>query len=229
MPRLLLIRHGQASFGAADYDQLSPLGQRQCERLGAYLAQRKAHLPRVLCGTLRRQQQSLAALRAGFVQVGIGSAHQLGDAETWPELDEYDSQALLQALRPGPLEPADTPEGYRQHFLALRKALLAWMDGTLQPKGMRDYASFRAGMAKVLEYTRQSGSDVLVVSSGGPISTALGLVLQTPAAVTIDFNMRLRNSAITELAFNAKRHHLQGFNALPHLDDLAFSDWITHT
>ena len=27
---LYLVRHGQASFGEADYDRLSPLGHRQC-------------------------------------------------------------------------------------------------------------------------------------------------------------------------------------------------------
>ena len=36
---LLLVRHGQASFGAADYDQLSERGQVQSRRLGDWLAQ----------------------------------------------------------------------------------------------------------------------------------------------------------------------------------------------
>ena len=34
MGTLYLVRHGQASFGSANYDQLSALGQRQCRRLG---------------------------------------------------------------------------------------------------------------------------------------------------------------------------------------------------
>jgi broad specificity phosphatase PhoE len=34
MGTLHLVRHGQASFGAADYDQLSDLGARQCRELG---------------------------------------------------------------------------------------------------------------------------------------------------------------------------------------------------
>ena len=36
MGMLYLVRHGQASFGAADYDQLSELGARQCEALGRW-------------------------------------------------------------------------------------------------------------------------------------------------------------------------------------------------
>jgi broad specificity phosphatase PhoE len=37
MGTLYLVRHGQASFGADDYDQLSALGRRQSVRLGEYL------------------------------------------------------------------------------------------------------------------------------------------------------------------------------------------------
>ncbi|EXF47276.1 phosphoglycerate mutase family protein [Pseudomonas sp. BAY1663] len=39
MGSIYLIRHGQASFGAENYDVLSPLGYRQSEALGDYLAQ----------------------------------------------------------------------------------------------------------------------------------------------------------------------------------------------
>ena len=37
MANLLIIRHGQASFGADNYDQLSPLGQRQADLTGEFL------------------------------------------------------------------------------------------------------------------------------------------------------------------------------------------------
>lgn len=42
MGQLLLVRHGQASFGADDYDQLSDLGKRQSIRLGEYWRQAAA-------------------------------------------------------------------------------------------------------------------------------------------------------------------------------------------
>ena len=38
MPALYLIRHGQASFGAEDYDQLSDLGMRQSQHVGEYFS-----------------------------------------------------------------------------------------------------------------------------------------------------------------------------------------------
>ena len=53
-----LIRHAQASFGAADYDQLSTLGERQARLLGEVLVPRLARVDAAYAGTMRRHQQS---------------------------------------------------------------------------------------------------------------------------------------------------------------------------
>ncbi|MFN0185428.1 MAG: histidine phosphatase family protein [Aquabacterium sp.] len=222
MGTLYLVRHGQASFGAADYDNLSDLGRRQCERLGAYLHERGHRFAATWTGTLRRQRQSLAAI--GTALPGLPAV--VEDAA----LNEYDSHAVLRATQPQPLAPATTPEGYRAHFRALREGLQAWMHGEVQPEGMPSFAAFQAGIAAVLEQAlRWQDEDVLVVSSGGPISTALGLVLDLKAPQVIELNMRLRNSAICALATTRRRHALLTYNMLPHLDNPAHADWITAT
>ena len=87
MGTLYLVRHGQASFGAANYDQLSELGQRQCERLGAWFRSHGRRFDAVLTGTLKRHAQSLAA-----IETGLGAQHEV-QART--ELNEYDSHALI--------------------------------------------------------------------------------------------------------------------------------------
>jgi broad specificity phosphatase PhoE len=69
---------------------------------------------------------------------------------------------------------------------------------------------------------------VLLVSSGGPISTAAGQVLGTSPETTIELNMRIRNSAVSEFAFTPKRHMLLTWNTLPHLDAAEYQDWITY-
>ena len=78
-----------------------------------------------------------------------------------------------------------------------------------------------------LHATRVAGKKVLIVSSGGPISTAVGHVLGLSPERTIDLNMRIRNSSVTELQFGAKRHSLLTFNTLPHLDHPDLSEWVT--
>ena len=69
----------------------------------------------------------------------------------------------------------------------------------------------------------------LLVSSGGPIATAVGQVLGTTALTTIELNMRIRNSALTEFAFTPKRHMLVSYNHLPHLDQPERAGWFTYT
>ena len=65
MGTLYLVRHGQASFGAADYDRLSELGERQSERLGRYWAERGLRFDAVITGTLRRHAQTWAGIARG--------------------------------------------------------------------------------------------------------------------------------------------------------------------
>ncbi len=230
MPTLHLVRHGQASFGAEDYDQLSALGARQCHALGQHCAERGLRFAGVLRGSLRRHQQSLAAFAEGY---GEGF-RELPQALEWPGLNEYDSEALIRAIHPGPLAKPDTPEVYRAHFRLLRDALTAWMQGRSKPLGMPAYVDWVAGVTGALDHVRQQhGADanaqVLVLSSGGPISTAVGHVLGTTPETTIELNLRLRNSSVTELAFTPKRHMLSTFNHVPHLDQPDRADWITYT
>jgi broad specificity phosphatase PhoE len=221
MGTLYLVRHGQASFGAADYDQLSELGTRQCRALGEWFAGRGVRFEAAITGTLRRHAQSLAALAEGHGAVPSPLA--------MPGLNEYDSKAVIRAIHPGPLPAPDTPEVVKAHFRLLRDGLAAWMAGRTAPLGMPAWPEFAAGVAAALAHVRsQHEGDVLIVSSGGPIATAVGQVLGTPPETTVELNLRIRNSAVTEFAFNPKRHHLVSFNHLPHLDTAERRDWVTH-
>lgn len=222
MGTLHLVRHGQASFGADDYDLLSPLGQRQALRLGQYWRERGQAFDAVYSGTLRRHDETLA----GIVE-GLGGAP---NALRLPALNEYDSLALIRAVHAEPLQRPDTPERYRQHFRLLCDGLAQWMAGVVSPEGMPSWEDFSTGVNGVLEAIRHrhAGQQVLLVSSGGPISAAVGAVLGTAPEVTIALNMRIRNSAVTEMSISSKRLMLQTFNTLPHLGGLDHADWLTH-
>ncbi len=221
MGTLYLVRHGQASLGAADYDQLSDLGQRQCAALGRWFGERGQRFEAVLRGTLRRHEQSLAALAEGHGDVPA--------ALPWPGLNEYDSEAVIRAIHPGPLTAPTSAEEVRAHFRLLRQGLARWMAGETAPAGMSSHADFVAGVQAALDHVRaQHTGDVLIVSSGGPIATAVGLVLGTAPAAVIELNMRIRNSAVSELVFTPKRHALHTFNQLPHLDHPDRRGWATY-
>lgn len=226
MGTLYLVRHGQASFGADDYDQLSELGQKQSVQLGRHWAERGLRFDAVISGTLRRHQQTWEGIAEG---AGLKL-----QALAWPGLNEYDSEAVIRAIHPHPLERArsaeEAPELYRHHFRLLRDGLTQWMAGTVSPRGMPSYTEFVNGITGALDHVRAShhGQNVLLVSSGGPISTAVGRVLGLSPEATIELNLRIRNSAVTEFQFNPKRHTLLTYNTLPHLNSKEFDGWITY-
>ena len=226
MGTLYLVRHGQASFGADDYDVLSPLGHQQAEQLGAYFKRKGIIFDAALHGTLKRQIQTFEG-----ICTGAGQALQ---ALAWPGLNEYDSHAVIAAVHPQPLARPESPEAYRDHFRLLKDGLSQWMAGAVSPAGMPSYPEFVRGITSALDHVRQhhtgTGQDgnVLLVSSGGPISTAVGHVLGCSPATTIELNLRIRNSSVTEFAFTPKRHMLVTYNTLPHLDAAEHASWVTY-
>ena len=293
MGTLYLVRHGQASFGADDYDVLSAMGHQQSVRLGEYFQHRGVTFDAALTGTLNRQIQTLAGICQGMgVEFAVpdgterregphrASSAALGDilrqarderssvseggrpptpagaAEPalpgrrrsaplggsalhavksvgahilWPGLNEYDSHAVIETIHPHKLEKPTSPEMYRSHFRLLRDGLAQWMAGVVSPRGMPSYTDFVAGVTSALDHVRKNfDGNVLLVSSGGPIATAVGHVLGTSPETTIELNLRIRNCSVTEFAFTPKRHMLVTYNTLPHLDGPEYASWVTY-
>lgn len=222
MGTLYLVRHGQASFGADNYDVLSSMGHRQSVRLGEYFKSKGLTFDAALTGTLNRQIQTFAGICEGM---GMEP-----DALRQTGLNEYDAEAVIAAIHPAKLEKPTSPEMVRSHFRLLKDGLAQWMAGVVSPRGMPSYTDFVAGITGVLDHVKTSYTgNVLLVSSGGPIATAVGHVLGTSPEATIDLNLRIRNCSVTEFAFTPKRHMLVTYNTLPHLDAPEHADWITYS
>jgi len=209
MAELVLVRHGQASFGADDYDKLSDLGWQQSRWLGEYFAERRAAFDLVIRGSLRRHAETLSGIAEGM------GARFAGDVD--PRLNEYDSYSLLRAHLKGEGMPGAGDR--REHFRILREALYGWTDGTLEGADHVPFDRFRTGVLDALEAMRAAQKKrILVVSSGGPISTMLAHVLGMPARGIVDLNLQTRNTGITQLRTGAARMHCVSFNNVPHLD-----------
>lgn len=220
MATLYLVRHGQASFGADNYDQLSDLGQRQCLQLGRHFAAKGLKFDAALTGTQQRHRQTLEGICAG-AQTALEASH-------WPALNQYNSDAVIAAVHPEPLARPTTPEHCSHHFRLLRVGLTQWMLGKAQPQGMPAWRVFQQAVVDVLTHIRQSDAQqVLLVSSSGPIACAIGHVLATPPEASVELGLRLRNSSVTEFTFSAKRQMLQTYNTLSHLDAREFDGWIS--
>lgn len=88
---LLLIRHGQASFGAEDYDVLSPTGIRQAQCLGEHLATFDPMPDAIYCGPKKRH---LGTARH-MIDAARGRDKAFPEPTIVNELDEYPAFELL--------------------------------------------------------------------------------------------------------------------------------------
>lgn len=221
--RLLAVRHGQASFEADDYDQLSPLGSRQSAALGRWLAGHEARFDGVLCGRLRRHAQTLDGIAGALAEHGVA----LPATRIDPRLDEFDHRQLAAAFvaRYPRHAATEAAEGGRSRELRpllqlLREALLCWTRDEL-PEARESWPAFRQRTRAVLSELRESADlrSTLLVSSAGVIAQLAAEALELPDHRCIDLNMSLRNSALCELQSTGDGFRLRSWNDLPHLAD----------
>ena len=206
MSELIFVRHGQASFGADDYDKLSDLGHAQSRWLGAYFDAHDIRFDRVVRGGLRRHRETAE---------GIGSATALPSVAIDARLDElhYDPlhEEYLQATG------SDAP-GSRDDFLTMMPELLsAWEAGRLQGSG-EAYSGFTSRVTAAVEDLLGEGGRTLVVTSGGVIGTTIGRVLGLDARRMADVMLNIHNASLHRFEFEAGRLRLSQYNASPHLD-----------
>ncbi len=203
MAELLVIRHGQASFGADDYDRLSDLGRRQSQAVGEVLRASGWQPDRVMTGTLRRQKETLAEM--GFAD----------PPEEHPGFDEYDFHDLLRVKFGGRM-PDAVRRDRKTHFRTLREAILEWQRGGLEG-AKESWSAFAARVAEARDFaTRDGAKRILVISSGGPIGQLVATTLQAPPEQMVALNLQVRNASMTRFVFSRERISLHEFNAAPH-------------
>jgi broad specificity phosphatase PhoE len=207
---LYLIRHGQASYGEADYDRLSPRGIEQAREIGRWATDQR--IDALYAGPLRRQQET-----AQHAREAAGGA--LPEAQPLAELAEYPAFELLHHLVPrlvaedarfAALRTAPTPRLYDDAFQLI---LGRWSRDEWHADGVERVAGFvdrvRAGLDRVLR-AASAGARLACVTSAGPIGVAVGLAFALPAERMVRTSVVIRNASITELRFRS-----QGFDWQP--------------
>jgi broad specificity phosphatase PhoE len=223
MGTLLLIRHGQASYGEVDYDRLSTRGQEQARALGTYLG--TASLDQLYVGPLVRQQ--------GTAALAAEAAGNLPAPTTLAELAEYPAFDLLQHFMPklvaadpkfAALTQTPTRELANEAFHTI---LGRWARDEWEVEGVERVTAFadrvRRGLDQIVRDVR-SGARIAVVTSAGPIGVAVGLTFGASEHHMIRTSIVIRNASITELRFRSRdfdwhpeRVSLIGFNSTHHL------------
>lgn len=232
MSKLYLIRHAQASFLSADYDNLSDHGHRQSTALGEYYAKKGLLFDKVYVGPLKRHHQTYQRVKAAYEAAGLA----FPTAIEYDELREYEGMDVMGEVRKQleihqPQFKAWFDEMDRQpnHTTKMKMVvtyLNLWATNTLGfdlPKGAQTFAGFRAtaekGLAKMMQ-GNEKGKTIAAFSSGGCIAAMLGKVMDIQNhGKTMGFNLVMRNTAISEVLFSGNRLSLMTFNDLQHLPE----------
>jgi len=197
---LLLVRHGQASFGAADYDVLSQTGFAQGRALGSTL--RELSPVHVVHGGMRRQRETASA-----VLETAGWTASVEADERWAEFDH------LEVLR----QYGESPDGLdRRGFQQLfERATARWQAES------DDWPAFvsrgRAALDELAAGTG-SGETSVVVTSGGVIAAvAAGLLGDVTPTAWQRLNAVVVNSSVTRVLVGSTGVRLLTFNEHQHL------------
>ena len=202
MGAIHLIRHGQASWGADDYDELSERGVRQSALLGMAWEASDWAPTSVVSGSLRRHTRSaIAAIDAS----GQGDGYDVDDG--W---NEYDSSLFMVELKPD-----ITPREFQPHLDA---SLSSWMEGSLDAE--IPYTDWHGGILSSLERalaSAGSGKHVAVFTSGGPIATVVSHLLAGDDSLFIRLNAVVVNASVTTVINGSTGPRVLSFNEHTHL------------
>ena len=218
MSLLYLVRHGQASFGQQDYDRLSILGERQAFITGEWLT--GASFKVAGCGSLLRQQQTLAGILAG-----MGSS---ANTETFPSLNELNVDDLILTANPQytdrtGLNTAILAMANPAHafFTTYRSALQRWCSGKYDSEYQESWHDFKTRTFHTVEQVAKGleGESALLVSSGGVISAIVLGLLNCPVSELFNINRQIHNGSITTIAVGRNKLRLHTFNNYAHLQN----------
>ncbi len=213
----MLVRHGQASFGTADYDVLSPHGMRQSWKVAETLAGYGVSPGTLIHGGMRRQRETAEAMlkRSGW---------QLApeEDERWRELDHL---AVMEAY---PTLTELEREQLRTGGMALRafhelylQATARWASGAHDDDYKESFTEFFGRVRDAIGHAaRQVGErrTAVVVTSGGPIAAACAMLTEVGeeprrlASSWARFNTVVVNASVTRVVVGSTGARLLTFN-----------------
>jgi len=213
MGLLYLIRHGQASLGSDNYDQLSNLGKQQAHLLGEYFKLNKIHFDQVVCGAQVRHKET-----AQHFLKGNQSASSM-PLLTLKQFNEFNFEAIIQGYLA--IYPEQSLTQFRGPglFQLLKKSLHSWSEGELNLGSEETWDDFRLRLSQGLSQLQAEfhQQNILLFTSGGPISHLVSQMLGTSRKACIDLNLHIQNTSVTQCLMTQEKISLHSFNELAHL------------
>ncbi len=202
---LYLIRHGQASFGEKNYDNLSKKGDKQSIALGKKLLKNNIFFDQTIIGPLNRHQQTFDGINKGYG----------GDLNDPSIIDEFAENQLMEIAQYFIPKMLKTDKNIKEIFNAVpfwkrkRKFLeyfniiaKKWIHNELDlsEKGFESYDNFRERIrlakSKVSSLMSEN-KNTMVVSSGGAITGVYAECHPLTVDEIMKLNFKIKNASIT--------------------------------
>jgi broad specificity phosphatase PhoE len=211
---ILLVRHGQASWGEPDYDNLSALGHEQGAVVGRALAAHGVVPTHVVAGSMRRHGQTA---RAAVDAAGWTCEVRVDDG--W---DEFDHVQMLAVHGPPDGAGAEPGRMTRQEFTAwFDAATQRWTAGGHDDEYDEPFHRFTGRVESALRRTVAglgSGDTAVVLTSGGPISWVAASLLGGGVDMWMRLNPVTVNASVTKVVVGSRGTTLVSLNEHGHLE-----------
>ncbi|OTG65015.1 histidine phosphatase family protein [Acinetobacter silvestris] len=216
MTTIYLIRHGQASFGAENYDKLSPNGEFQAKLLGQYFDKILKEEPYVVAGSMQRHQQTAnLALVECFPEANIVTDHAWNEFNHQQVFSQYEPRFNQPHLLKADVEKETNPHAYLAKFF--EGAIERWTGGDYHHEYDESWPDFKNRVETALqnlsdELAKTKPRYAVVFTSGGVISVAAGKLLELNANRTFALNLAITNTSITTLRLVGNEPQLLSLN-----------------
>lgn len=216
MTTIYLIRHGQASFGAESYDQLSPNGELQAKLLGRYFDEILKEAPYVVAGSMQRHQQT--------AQLSLDKCFPESEILTDSAWNEFNHQQVFARYEPRFNQPELLKQDVSEHenprdYLSkiFNGAIARWTGDDYHHEYDESWPSFKARVESGLEnlcdqLSKSRPRYAVVYTSGGVISVAVGKILGLSPEKTFALNWAITNTSITTLRLVGNEPQLLSLN-----------------
>jgi broad specificity phosphatase PhoE len=215
MATIYLVRHGQASFGAENYDELSPLGRRQAQVTGEYFRAAGIVFDAVYSGDLSRQRETASLVAASQDKV----VPQYID----PRFNEIRNDEQLKYLMPEVIKRNPTVKALMERGLSsskdYQKAIDAvfnyWVTPACNDARIQSWADYSGGAREAMANVMQiqgAGKTVGIFASGGTVATLVAQVLGFGGEHTYQFYEPMFNCSVTQLFYSGSKVSLSYFN-----------------
>ncbi|WP_374573471.1 histidine phosphatase family protein [Acinetobacter sp.] len=216
MTTIYLIRHGQASFGAESYDQLSPNGELQAKILGQYFDSILKEAPYAVAGSMRRHQQTAGiALEQCFPEASVVTDSAWNEFNHQQVFAQYEPRFNEPHLLKADVDKEDNPRAYLAKIF--EGAIERWTGGDYHHEYEESWLHFKRRVETALqnlcnELAKTQPRYAVVFTSGGVISVAAGKILGLSPNKTFALNWAIANSSMTTLRLVGNEPQLLSLN-----------------